>query len=146
MLFCLIRSIRLVGVTIPSSETLALQGKTVFDIAAGFLFITGRFSGGFSVSHLAEPDLSTSGVSNERLKRKVLVHLSGDFYLNEAQNLKIQPLTYLGFQRGYLIVGAGAALESKYLSVNAICLRDNAENLNIQTGFAYKGRQNIYLL
>jgi len=133
------------GVTIPSSEVLALSGRTVFDIAAGFLFISGKFSGGFSINHLAEPDLSTTGNSNERLKRKVLIHLTGDFFLNESQNLKIQPLTYLEFQRSYLVYGAGAALSSKYLSVNAIVMQDNSQNLNIQTGFSLtSGRISVY--
>jgi type IX secretion system PorP/SprF family membrane protein len=133
------------GVTVPSSEVLALPGKTVFDVAAGFLFISGKFSGGFSISHLAEPDLSTTGFTNERLKRKVLIHLSGDFFLNATQTLKVQPLTYLEFQRGYLVGGAGAALESKYLSVNAICMKDNSGNLNIQTGFSISaGRISAY--
>ena len=133
------------GVTIPSSEVLALSGRTVFDIAAGFLFISGKFSGGFSINHLAEPDLSTTGNSNERLKRKVLIHLTGDFFLNESQNLKIQPLTYLEFQRSYLVYGAGAALFSKYLSVNAIVMQDNSQNLNIQTGFSLTaGRISVY--
>jgi type IX secretion system PorP/SprF family membrane protein len=133
------------GVTIPSSEVLAMTGKTVFDVAAGFLFISGKFSGGFSINHLAEPDLSTTGISNERLKRKVLVHLSGDLPLNETQNLKIQPLTYIELQRGYLVWGAGAALASKYLSVNVISMKDNSGNLNIQTGFSLTaGRISLY--
>ena len=133
------------GVTIPASEVLALSGKTVFDIAAGFLFISGRFSGGFSINHLAEPDLSTTGSSNERLKRKFLVHLSGDFFLNESQNLKIQPLIYLENQRGYFVFGTGAAFATKYLSVNAISMKDNSGNLNIQTGFSLTaGRISVY--
>ena len=133
------------GVTVPSSEVLALSGRTVFDVSAGFLFITGKFSGGFSISHLAEPDLSTTGNSNERLKRKVLVHFSGDFFLNESKNLKIQPLTYMEVQRSYLVCGAGAALASKYLSVNAILMLDNSRNLNIQSGFSLTaGRISVY--
>lgn len=133
------------GVTVPSSEVLALSGRTVFDVSAGFLFITGKFSGGFSISHLAEPDLSTTGNSNERLKRKVLVHFSGDFFLNESKNLKIQPLTYMEVQRSYLVCGAGAALASKYLSVNSILMLDNSRNLNIQSGFSLTaGRISVY--
>jgi type IX secretion system PorP/SprF family membrane protein len=133
------------GVSIPSSETLASSGRTVFDIGAGFLFMSGKFSGGFSVNHLAEPDLSATGFSSERLKRKLLVHLSGDFSLSKTQNLKIQPLTYFGLQRGFVFGGAGAAIESKYLAINAVVLGDNGKNMNIQTGFSfYAGRMSIY--
>jgi type IX secretion system PorP/SprF family membrane protein len=124
------------GVSIPSSEALASSGKTVFDISAGFLFMTGKFSGGFSVNHLAEPDLSTDGFSNERLKRQLLIHLSADFDLNETHNLKLQPLAYIEIQSGYANGGVGAAIESKYLAINAVLMGDNGKNLNIQTGFS----------
>src|SRR5450759_3019633 len=133
------------GVTIPSSELLASPGKTVFDIGAGFLFISGKYSGGFSINHLAEPDLSTTGSSNERLKRKLLIHLSGDFGISKLQNLYIRPLTYIEVQSGFINVGAGAAIESKYLAINAVILGDNGKNLNIQTGFSFNiGRIALY--
>jgi len=133
------------GVSIPSSEILTSSGRTVFDIGAGFLFISGKFSGGFSVSHLAEPDLSVTGNSNERLKRKLLIHLSGDFDLSKEQNLKIQPVTYLEIQRGFINGGAGAAIESKHLAINAVILGNSGKNLNIQTGFYFNtGRISVY--
>jgi Bacteroidetes-specific putative membrane protein len=133
------------GVSIPSSEALASPGRSVFDIGVGFLFISGKFTGGFSINHLAEPDLSATGNSNDRLKRKLLIHLSGDFNLSKAQTLKIQPLTYLEIQGGFINAGAGAALESKYLAINAVVLGDNAKNLNLQTGFSFNtGRISVY--
>lgn len=133
------------GVSIPTSETMVSSGETVFDIGAGFLFIAGKFSGGFSISHLAEPDLSASGNSNERLKRKLLVHMSGDFFLSKTQNLKIDPLAYFEVQNGFVNGGIGAAIESKYLSINAVILGDNGKNLNIQTGFSFNtGRISVY--
>jgi type IX secretion system PorP/SprF family membrane protein len=133
------------GVSSSSSEVLSSAGKTVFDIGAGFLFMSGQFSGGFSINHLAEPDLSTTGLSDERLKRKLLFHLSGDFILNKEQSLKIQPLTYFEIQSGYLNGGAGASLETKYLAINVVVLGDNGKNLNFQTGFSVKtGRISVY--
>jgi type IX secretion system PorP/SprF family membrane protein len=133
------------GVSIPSSEVLATPGKTVVDIEAGFLFISGKFSGGFAIDHLAEPDLSSTGDSNEKLKRKILIHISGDFDLNETQNLKIRPLTYLVMQRKYFLGGAGASLEGKSLSFNTMFLADSGKDLNIQTGFSFRtGRIAIY--
>jgi type IX secretion system PorP/SprF family membrane protein len=133
------------GVSIPSTETLASQGRTVFDIGAGFLFTAGKFSGGFSVSHLAEPYLSATGNTIERLKRKLLVHFSGDLFIGKSQNLKIDPLAYLGVQNGYYNGGIGAAVESKNLAINAVILGDNRKNLNIQTGFSLtEGRISFY--
>jgi type IX secretion system PorP/SprF family membrane protein len=113
------------GVSIPSSETLTMSGQTVFDIAAGFLFISGKVFGGFSINHLAEPDLSVSGFSDERLKRKLFLHLSGDLNLNKPRNLNISPLSFIGLQGGFLSAGAGAVLASNYLSINTIILGDN---------------------
>ena len=133
------------GVTIPSSETLASSGKTVFDVGAGFLITSGKFSGGFSINHLAEPDLSLTGYTYERLKRKLLVHLTGDLPLGEARNLKIQPLTFIEIQSGFINGGAGAAIESKYIAIDAVILGDSGKNLNIQTGFSITyGRISVY--
>ena len=121
-----------------------MPGRTVFDVGAGFLFITGKFTGGFSVNHLAEPDLSSTGVSDQ-LRRKFLIHLSADFDLNKELNLKIQPLTFFERREDYFIGGAGAALESKYLSFNALFLSENANSLNMQCGFSFKtGRFSVY--
>ena len=46
---------------LPSGETLVPSGRTVFDIGAGFVIISGNIYGGFSINHLAEPDLSGDG-------------------------------------------------------------------------------------
>jgi hypothetical protein len=133
------------GVSIPSSETLASPGRTVFDIGAGFLFNMGKFSGGFSISHLAEPDLSSTGNTNERLKRKLTVHISGDLFISKSQNLKIDPLAYFEVQKGFINGGIGAAAGSKYLAINAVILGDTGKNLNIQTGFSLStGRISFY--
>ena len=133
------------GVSLPSSEILATQGRTVFDMGAGFLFISGKIFGGFSINHLTEPDLSISGSSNERLKRKLLLHLAGDFDLNEVQSLKARPLAFLILQGGFLSAGAGVVIESNHLAVNAIMLGDNGSNMNMQTGFSFKsGKVSIY--
>jgi type IX secretion system PorP/SprF family membrane protein len=125
------------GVSLPSAEFLTNSGKTLFDIGAGFLFIKGNIFGGFSINHLAEPDLSQTGLPDERLKRKLLLHLSADISLNKTNSLKIRPLSYLLVQGQYLAGGSGAALESNYLSVNAVVMGDNEKNMNIQTGFSF---------
>lgn len=133
------------GVSLTSSEALSSTGRTVFDIGAGFLFTSGKFSGGFSLTHLAEPDLSSSGTSNERLKRKLLVHFSGDLTLSNSLNLKILPLIYLSVQHGYNTGGGGASVVSRYLAINAGIIGDNTKNLNVQTGFSINtGRISIY--
>jgi hypothetical protein len=40
---------------------------------------------------------------------------------------------------------AGAAIASKYMTINAMLLGDSGKNLNIQTGFSFNiGRMTIY--
>jgi type IX secretion system PorP/SprF family membrane protein len=126
------------GVSFPSSEVLDNTGKTLLDIGAGFLFIYRNLTGGFAVNHLAEPEISSSAVSTEKIKRKYSVNLSGDFSLNDKSGLKVDPLILLVQQDDYFSCGAGASLESSNLAVNAIVFGDNGKNVNIQSGFAVK--------
>jgi type IX secretion system PorP/SprF family membrane protein len=133
------------GVTIPSSEVFTGKGQNIFDLGAGFLLISGKYFGGFSISHLTEPDLSGTGLPDEKLKRKLLLHLSGDFDILKMNSLKVRPVTLLALQGGFLSAGAGAVLESNYLSVNAIMLGDSGGNMNVQTGFSINtGKLNIF--
>lgn len=126
------------GASITSSEILSNAGRTVFDIGAGFLFIAERFFGGFSINHLAEPDLSATGPYKESLKRKFLFHMAGDLNLNKARNLRIRPIAFMSLQDGYFSGGSGAMLQSNYLAVNAILMGSNGGNMNIQTGFSFQ--------
>ncbi|HBE42990.1 MAG TPA: hypothetical protein DDW27_17660, partial [Bacteroidales bacterium] len=48
------------GVTFPSGEMPASEGKNVLDLGTGFLFMTERLFWGIAVSHLTEPDIDYS--------------------------------------------------------------------------------------
>jgi len=126
------------GVLFPSSEVSDNSGKTVLDIGAGFLFIYGKLTGGFGVNHLAEPEISSSAVSTEKIKRKYSINMSGDFSLGSKSVLKLDPLILAVQQDDYLSVGAGASLESSNLAVNTVVFGDNGKNVNIQSGFSLK--------
>ncbi|MCU0461874.1 MAG: type IX secretion system membrane protein PorP/SprF [Bacteroidales bacterium] len=126
----------LLGAVLPSAETLDERGKTVFDLGTGFLFMTEKFFGGFSASHLTEPDPSGSDYSDGKLKRILLVHGAGDFSINKEKNTRVVPLAYIAAGKGIFSAGAGASIEGMYLSVNAIVLTDNKKNLDLQTGFS----------
>lgn len=126
------------GVTLPSSEILTARGRTMFDVGAGFLFIYRNYFGGFAIDHLSEPDLSYSATSTERLKRKLLVHLAGNFYLNESKNLKMTPVGFLELQGDYFTWGAGSTFETRSLALNTVLIGDNVKNIDIQTGFSIK--------
>ncbi len=60
-----------------------------------------------------------------RLKRKFYLIISGDVNLSKSKNIILRPLGYFRIQGGFLSAGAGAVLESNYLSINAILLGDN---------------------
>jgi type IX secretion system PorP/SprF family membrane protein len=124
------------GATLPSSEVLDAAGKTVLDVGAGFLFISGKFSGGIAVNHLAEPELSASAVSVEKIRRRYSLHVSSDLNLTGSGKLKIEPLAIVVQQGNYFSAGAGTALESSHLAVNTVLIGDNGGNINCQAGFA----------
>jgi len=123
------------GVTLPSGETLSPEGKSVLDLATGFLFISGRFFWGISVSHLTEPDLDEPDGSGGKLGRKILLHAAGDYNINKEKELKLRPVGNCEIMKGYFSAGAGAVLESRYLSVNALIFGDREKNFDVQTGF-----------
>jgi type IX secretion system PorP/SprF family membrane protein len=126
------------GAGIPSSEALASQGKTVFDVGTGFLFIYREFLGGFSLNHLSQPSLSEKSYSDEKLKREVVIHLAYTIRMGKNKDLIIKPVGFFEYQANYLSWSAGAVLENNILSLNALMIKDNVRNTNMQTGFSLK--------
>lgn len=124
------------GSVLPPGETLADRGRTVLDMAAGFLFISGKYFGGFSVNHLAEPDPTGSQYAGGRLRRSALIHVAADFNIGGGRDLSLIPMASVEVARGFLNGAAGIAVESKYLSVNVIALSDREENFDLQAGFS----------
>ncbi len=135
----------LMGAFLPSAETLSSQGRTVFDLSTGFMFFTGKFFGGLSVSHLAKPDLFESDFSDSKLNRNLFIHITGDFDINREKNLIIRPLGMLNVEKGYYSGAAGMILGSNYLDINLLLCSDNVKNMDAQTGFSVKtGRLILY--
>jgi type IX secretion system PorP/SprF family membrane protein len=125
------------GAAYPSSELLRSSGQTVFDIGTGIAFKSGRFSGGLAVLHLSEPDLSPeSSMPEDIIKRKLYMHLCGDFPAGNQGKLFVRPIMFSGVQDGFFIAGAGASFEHEHIAVNAITMDDSAGNLNLQAGFS----------
>ena len=127
----------LMGAVLPSAEALTVRGRSVFDLGTGFMLMTDGFFGGFSVGHLTEPDPSGSDIADGKLKRTLLIHGSGNFILSSERELRIMPIAAIETGKGFLTGGAGASLESKYLSFNVIAFADNSRNLDLQTGFSF---------
>jgi len=133
------------GVSLPTSDVLSEKGRSVVDVGTGFLFIWNRIFAGFSILHLAEPDLSGSGASVESLKRKYSIVASGELEINKKNHLNARPMALLELQGDYFIAGAGSVIESNHLSVNALVLADNNKNIDIQTGFSIHSGSLIFL-
>jgi type IX secretion system PorP/SprF family membrane protein len=126
------------GITMPSAETLGNKGKTLLDVGAGIVVTSGSYSGGFAVNHIAEPELYSSAVSTERIRRRYTVHLTADYNLDSKKNMKIEPLLLAVQQGDYFSAGAGASVESAHLAISTILYHDNGKNLNIQAGFSFR--------
>jgi type IX secretion system PorP/SprF family membrane protein len=124
------------GSVLPSGELLASEGRTVFDLGAGFVFYSGKFSGGLAVNHLAQPDLSLNDLEEGKLRRRLFMHMSGDFETGGSNKLSVLPLLIAEVQKGYFSGAAGAALSFNHLSFNSMLIADNGRNLDLQTGFS----------
>ena len=126
------------GITLPSSQILTDSRRTVFDVGTGFLAMTGNIVAGFSITHLAEPDLSGTGSSVERLRRKYSLTFLGGFDPGKNEKLLIRPLASLAIQGGYLSAAAGAILESRNLGFNSVFIFGNNKNIDFIAGFSFR--------
>ena len=125
------------GTIYPSSEVLVSSGRTIFDIGTGFIFESRKISGGLAVLHLSEPDLSKGGGQKEIIKRKLYMHLCGEFPVGSREMFYLKPIAFSSIQDGFFIAGAGTSFENEHFAINAITMNDNAGNMNLQTGFSF---------
>lgn len=133
------------GIVYPSGEVLSEKGRTIFDVAAGLLFMTGKSFAGISVSHLTEPDLSNTSFAEMRLRRKLLLHFATHISLGSEKNLELCPLGRLEVSKGSLSAGAGAELGNKFLTISSVFFTDNSKNLDMQTGLSFtKGAMTLF--
>jgi type IX secretion system PorP/SprF family membrane protein len=126
------------GVVYPSGEIINIRGRTVLDIGAGFLFIRGKFLGGFSLTHLAQPDLSGTGNSADRLKRKISMNFSTTFDIGKKMQMAVRPYVFSDIQGKMLTTGAGGSIETEIISFNSLFIVNNRGNIDLQTGFSFK--------
>jgi len=66
----------------------------------------------------------------------LLVHGAADLMLSREKNLMVMPLGMMELASGTFLAAAGASLESSYLSLNAIFLADDEQNIDLQAGFS----------
>ena len=126
------------GVSLPTSESMANESKTVFDVGTGFMFIYRNIAGGFAITHLTQPDLGTGESSEERLLRKYILHLLADFDLSSSDDFRIMPLTSLELQGEFFNASAGAVVEYTFLSFNSVLSVNSNKNADMQAGFSLR--------
>ena len=118
-----------------SSESLADRGKTAFDVGAGFLVITGRFFAGFSVNHLAQPEINSDGSGRDKLKRKFSTHFAADFNPDKRNIFIIRPVLVAELQADFLTAGAGVAVQNRNISVSVVAIKSSSGRFDAKTGF-----------
>jgi type IX secretion system PorP/SprF family membrane protein len=126
------------GVTLPSAETLGNTGRTLFDVGAGFIMISGRYSGGLAVNHLTEPELYSSAVYTEKIRRRITLHAESVYSVGGSEDLRMAPLVLTVLQGNYFMAAGGASFESTRIALNLMLSVDNAKNTNLQTGVAVR--------
>jgi type IX secretion system PorP/SprF family membrane protein len=133
------------GISFPAGENLAIAGRTVFDIGTGFLFIYRKLFWGISFNHLAEPDLSGSGIPGDKLRRELQFRFCGEIPVSQAHDLSVMPQVHFVMKEGTVSMGAGSLLKANDLSFNVLFIGDNEKNLNLQTGFAIRlGKTDVF--
>ena len=107
------------GPVLPSSETLQLQPRLLFDVSVGFLVTYKNLNGGLSLTHLGRPDLTGLGRDDGRLPRRLTIHFNGEFDIKENE-LTAAPLAGFNYQDGTGWGMAGVEMSYKVLSVNML--------------------------
>jgi len=126
------------GVGLPTADIQGRQNRTVFDVGTGFMFIYRNSAEGCALTHLSGPDPDGRGSPEERLGRKLLVHLSDDLGLKRWSGLKLVPAASFELQGDYHSVAAGAVVESNNLSVSSMIILENSDGIDCQAGFSVR--------
>ena len=96
------------------SEVITERGKTLFDVSAGICFSAGRWYGGFSAMHLAQPYLTSSQNETNRLRRLFTVNAGGEIPVRQGK-LLIRPHAALLTQHDRLIIQSGLSVSYREL-------------------------------
>lgn len=124
------------GPILQSAEVLSGLNHTVIDIGVGFLVSVKNISGGISLNHFAEPDISGTRNDEFRLKRKYAIQLLGTFNNDKNEKLTIMPVASFEIQGDHYSGALGSALRYNLISINSVFFADKEMNINLQTGFS----------
>ncbi len=121
------------GPVLPGSGFTGADQRTLFDAGVGFLFSYRDSHAGFSVNHLATPDISGSGRREGKIGRRITVH--GSTTLEITPDLSVSPLMSGTFQDNSLMISCGSSVNYKLLAVNSLLYYSSGSGLGaIQAG------------
>jgi type IX secretion system PorP/SprF family membrane protein len=126
------------GLISSSGESISERGRAVFDIGTGIVIMSERFIAALALNHLATPDLTGSGLSRDRVERKIIFNLAGKFDLSTNLQILARPLIIVEYQGRELSGGLGASIENSSLSLSAVFLSNSVKNLDLQAGCSLK--------
>jgi type IX secretion system PorP/SprF family membrane protein len=126
------------GASLPSAESIAEKGRAVFDLGTGIMIMSGRFFGALALNHLTTPDLGGHGLQTDRIKRKLVLDLSGTFDLDKTHEILARPVIMAEMQGSYLSAGAGGSLENKSLSISTVVMMNSMKDIDLQAGCSFK--------
>jgi len=121
-----------------SSENLVNTNRAVLDLGTGVVITMGKWFGSFSISHLAQPDLSGTGSSVDHLMRKYLLNVAGDYGFGKKDMYRIRPAGAVEIQGSFISFYEGAVLETQFLSFNTALFESNNKTVDMQAGFSFK--------
>ncbi|MEZ4999469.1 MAG: type IX secretion system membrane protein PorP/SprF [Bacteroidales bacterium] len=124
----------LLGAVLPPGEIIDRPSRTVFDAGIGFMVIYRNYNGGFSVNHIATPDITGNGGEGARLHRRLSVHAAASYDL-PGEEMSVDPLVTLSLQGDVVSASGGVVLSYNALSVNAVAYFDSRQGISaVQSG------------
>lgn len=129
----------LLGPVLQSGEVIEDMSRTMFDTGIGFLIIYKAYNAGFSVNHIATPDLTGRDTESSSLARRFSTHATASFELKNG--IKLDPLMAVNWQSDVVNGSAGIVAAYKVLSINLLTHFDSRSGINaLQAGlFVEKG-------
>lgn len=126
------------GPVLPSGEIINGRGRTVFDVGTGFMIMSGNYTGGISVNHLAKPDMAGRNASEDQLPWHFTIFSMTIFNLSQKSRLNLQPLLLFDLYGKDITAEAGAMLGTEKASVSSLFSFMSNGDVNLQSGFSFQ--------
>jgi type IX secretion system PorP/SprF family membrane protein len=132
------------GVSVASGETISERGRAVFDIGTGVVVIGKWFIGSLAINHLTSPDLGGEGLQSEKVERKLVMNIAGNFEISRDRQISARPVMMAEIQGSSFSGGAGASVENNSLSFSTVFLVNKAKDVDLQAGCSVKSGKILF--